>query len=273
MRRGTAGDGAAKRAAELAQLGDSERRLRLRAGRCHECLHRLRSQLVEHRRVAVIRARVLWVAVQPAQSRHRHGAERVELGAAGRAAAPAAGGGLRVAEDRAVDDDELAAADRLGQLGQRRQLEDPGTRRDVVGRRARPLGPGVEHEPGVVPIPRQPAGVDLGDREQPELDRGDDAEIAQTAAQRPQQLGIVIVVDPTVGAVGEHELDGGHMVRLQAALARLPAEPTAERIADDADGRRGAMQGRKAVLGGRVDNGLPANAGLGAGRSAGLRRS
>jgi hypothetical protein len=98
---------------------------------------------------------------------------------------------LHVIEDRAVDDDELSPANRLGQLRQRRQLQDPDARCDVVGRRARLLGPGVKHGMGVLPIPGQPAGVRLGGREQPELDGGDDAKIAKTAAQRPQQLRIV----------------------------------------------------------------------------------
>jgi len=37
-----------------------------------------------------------------------------------------------MAENRPVDHDELAAPDRLGQLRERRELENPGARGDIV---------------------------------------------------------------------------------------------------------------------------------------------
>jgi hypothetical protein len=71
----------------------------------------------------------------------------------------------------------------------------------------------------------------------------------------------MVAVDAALGSIGQHELDRGDVVGLEAALARLPADTTAERVADDADGGRGAVERGQPVLRGGVDHGLPPDAG------------
>ena len=114
------------------------------------------------------------------------------------------------------------------------------------------------------------AGVDLRDRVERELHRRDDAEAAAAAADRPEELGLVVAVGADEASVGGHELDGRDAVRGQAVAAREPAEAAAERVADHADVRRGAGEAREAVLGRGEGDLLPQHAGLGA-RGLGLR--
>ena len=101
--------------------------------------------------------------------------------------------------------------------------------------RAQDLGGPLEAE-------EQRARVELPHRHDRELDRGHDAEVPAAAAQRPEQLGLVRRVGAHELAVGGDELDRGHRVGLQAVLAGQPADAAAERVADDADVRRGAVQ-------------------------------
>jgi hypothetical protein len=84
-----------------------------------------------------------------------------------------------------LDHDELASADRLGDLLERRELKDAPNRGDLVGNRARPLEPGVQHLGRALPREEEDAGVDVRDRVQLDLERGDDAEAA--AAPRSAQ--------------------------------------------------------------------------------------
>ena len=71
-------------------------------------------------------------------------------------------------------------------------------------------------------------------------------------------------VRPDQLAVGGHELDGREAVRLEAVLARQPADAAAEGVAHDAHVGRGAMQRGEA---GALELGVdvhPARAGQGA---------
>ncbi len=116
------------------------------------------------------------------------------------------------------------------------------------------------------PLDREPedARVDLGDRQEVELDRGDDAEGAAAAAERPEEVGLVLRVGADEVAVRGDELDRGHLVGADAVLAGEPREAAAERVADDADIRRGACERGEAVLGRRLDDLDPDHARLGA---------
>ena len=164
----------------------------------------------------------------------------------------------RVALDGAVDHHDRAAADRLRDLRQRRQLHDPERGRDVVGRVGGPLRRRpCSTRSASRPVPDHEAGVDLGQRVEAELERGDDAEVAAAAAQRPEQLGVVVGVGADELAVGGDELDRGQAVGLQAVAAGEPAHAAAERVAGDADVGRGAVQRDQAVRGGGVDDVLP----------------
>jgi hypothetical protein len=75
-----------------------------------------------------------------------------------------------------------------------------------------------------------------------ELDRGDDAEAA-AAAQRPELVGLVIVVGADVLAVGGHELDRGQAIDLKPVTAPEPAESAAERVAGDAEVSARSLRG------------------------------
>ena len=92
------------------------------------------------------------------------------------------------------------------------------------------------------------AGVDLGDRDQAQLQRGDDRVAATTAAQRPEQVGLVLGVDRAGLAVGGDQLDRLHAVAGEAVAAAEPAEAAAEGVAGDADVGRGARHRAEAVL-------------------------
>jgi hypothetical protein len=54
----------------------------------------------------------------------------------------------------------------------------------------------VQHLGGALEGKENGAGVQLGDGIDGELDRGDDAEVAAAAAQRPEQLRLVARVGP-----------------------------------------------------------------------------
>ena len=86
---------------------------------------------------------------------------------------------------------------------------------------------------------------------QRELDRGHDAEVAAAAAQRPEQLGMLVRGGADRLAGRGHELDGEHVVAGEAVLALEPAGAAAEREARDAGARHAAADGGEAVLLGR----------------------
>src|SRR5438132_642324 len=83
-----------------------------------------------------------------------------------------------------------------------------------------PRAPGGQHLVGALDREEQRARVELVDRLDLELDRGDDAEVAAASAQRPEQLGMVLVVGADEAVLGRDELDRGDRVGLHAVLAR-----------------------------------------------------
>ena len=161
----------------------------------------------------------------------------------------------------------------LGQLGHGRELEHAADRRDLVGHARQPLVPRVQDLARALEREEQDAGVDLVDRVQLELDRRHDAEVAAAAAERPEELGLVLGVDAAQLAVGGHELDRGDAVRGEAVLARVPADAAAERVADDAHVRRGAVQRGEPELGGARHDVLPLRARARRARGGSRRRS
>jgi hypothetical protein len=64
---------------------------------------------------------------------------------------------------------------------------------------------------------------------QPELELGDHAKVAATAAQAPVQVGVLGLAGPHEVAVGGHDLEAGHVVARQAEPARQPAHPATQR--------------------------------------------
>ena len=89
---------------------------------------------------------------------------------------------------------------------------------------------------------------------QAEGERGDDAEVAAAAADRPEQVGVLVGARADALAAGQHELGLEQVVDRQAALAGQVAEAAAEGQAADA-GRRDdpARRGEAVLVGGGVD--------------------
>ena len=92
----------------------------------------------------------------------------------------------------------------------------------------------------------QRPGVDLGDREDVELHGADDADVGAAASHRPEQLRLVVGVDPVEDAVAGDQLDRGDRRAGQAVPAAEPAVAAAEGVARDADVRRRARPARPA---------------------------
>ena len=94
------------------------------------------------------------------------------------------------------------------------------------------------------------------DRVQRELERRDHAEVAAAAAQRPEQIGVLLLRCTNDARVGGHHLGGDQVVARQAGDRREPADAATEReagdagVADEAAGRCQAV-----LLRGRVDIG------------------
>ena len=158
-------------------------------------------------------------------------------------------------------DGEGAAAQRLGQRRIGREVQDRRPRHELVGERRQQLPPRVQHVARALEREEQRARVELRVGVDLELDRGDDAEVAVAAAQRPEQVGLVDGVRADEVAFRGHDLERGDAVGLEAVLARQPAHPAAEGIARDADVGRGAVERREAEIGQRGHDLLPAHAG------------
>ena len=168
---------------------------------------------------------------------------------------------LRPREDR-LDDGEAAAAKRLGDLGHRREMQDPADRGDLIRHRLGPVAPGPQHLARLLGWPEHGTGVQLGGLVQLELDRGHDAETAAAPANGPEKIGLVLAVGPDERAVCRDDLHLGDAVGREPAAPREPAHAAPERVADDADARGGSVQDDEALLGGGLDNIGPDRAGL-----------
>ena len=93
------------------------------------------------------------------------------------------------------------------------------------------------------------AGVQILDGIDGELDRRDDAEVAVAAAQRPEEIRLVLCVDADRAPVRGDELDRGDAVRLEAVLSAEPAHAAAQRVAGDSDVGGRPVQCGEPVLG------------------------
>ncbi len=241
-------------AAEVPQLERDERRARRGAGRRDELLDRLRRQRPEQQSLAAGGDRMLRVHVHAGELGCRARPDRVHDGAERAERGEQLVGDLRLAEVYGLDHDERLTSQRLRDVGDRREPEVAGDRRQLVGRLvAGELRPGVEDLALALDRPPEDAGVDLGDGHEPELQRRHDAEVAAAAAEGPEEIGLVVAVGADEATVGGDELDRVDARRRQAVPAAEEAQATADRVADDADvGRRAGERG-ETVLGGRLD--------------------
>ena len=259
---------AMERPADVPDLRRDERRAGLRAGGGDERVDRRGVELAEHHPLARVRHRLGRIHVElrdPDRRHHREGVDRRPERAQRLEQLRAL---VLAAHVHGLDDDELLTTEEVRQLRERRELEDPAHRGDLVRHRPRPVEPRVQHLGRALPGEEEDARVDLRDLVELHLDRRHDAEVAAAAPKRPEELGIVLVVDAAQLAVGRHELDRDDAVRREAELARVPADAAAERVAGDADVGRRAVERGEAELGGARDDLLPLRAGPDAGDAA-----
>ena len=206
------------------------------------------------------------VHVHPREARGRHRGEGVDL----RPQRPQRREELRSlglrAEQRDLDRREGPTAQLLGELRERRQADHASHRGRGLGRLRGPGVPRVQHLRRALPGEEQRPGVELGHGHEVELERRHDAEVAATALQGPQQVGLVIGVRSDPRSVGEDDVRRGHRARGEAVRPAVPAQPAAERVADDADVGREAVQRCEALLGRGADDVAPQRAGADAGR-------
>ena len=85
------------------------------------------------------------------------------------------------------------------------------------------------------------------DRVEPELEAGDDAEVAAAASERPEEVGVLGCAGANHLAGRGHDLGGLEVVNGHAVLAAEPAEAAAERQAGNAGGGVDAKRRGEAV--------------------------
>src|SRR5262249_61891913 len=87
----------------------------------------------------------------------------------------------------------------------------------------------AEDLPGVGRVPEDGSSQNGGpDGVEAELERGDHAEVATAASQRPEQVGVLVLGRPQELAVGRNDVDGEEVVDREAVPAHQPADATAE---------------------------------------------
>ncbi len=85
-------------------------------------------------------------------------------------------------------------------------------------------------------------GDGVGQRMEPELERGRDPEVRPGSSEAPEEVGILVLARTHDPAVCGHELDGKQVVDRQAVLAVQPSHAAAEGepgdagVGDDTDG-------------------------------------
>src|SRR4029453_10315835 len=94
------------------------------------------------------------------------------------------------------------------------------------------------------------------------LDRPDDAEAAPAPPDGPEQIGLVLTVQPHKFSLGSHELDRGDAIGGEPSAPRQPAHAAPECVADYADVGRGTVEDDEALFGGRHDTVLPERSSL-----------
>ena len=168
----------------------------------------------------------------------------------------------------AVEDQDLPTGEHRGHAGQRRQVHQAQRGRGLPRRVGGPRLPERRDDGGVGRVPERAARDDERHGQELDLDLGDDAEAAAPAAQRPEQLRLVLRARDDRLAVGQHDGDRADVVGGDAGRPAVEADAAAEQVADDADGGAGAVQRGEAVRLGRGDERAPGGAGGDAGGPA-----
>ena len=118
--------------------------------------------------------------------------------------------------------DQRPAVNRFGQERHRRRGGEVDQRRQLVGQRARPLAVEAQNLRGVL------ARVEDRSRQyrrahpvEPELERGDDAEVAAAAAQRPEQVRVLGLAGMDQAAVRGDDVRGDRGCRRSGRALRI----------------------------------------------------
>jgi hypothetical protein len=103
-----------------------------------------------------------------------------------------------------------------------------------------PALPGVEHLSHILPRPRHRADRYVPNRVHAKGEGGSDPEVsAASAAQRPEEIGVLTLTGAQHIAIGVDQLDGEEVVAREPILAREKADAAAESQAGDTDARAG----------------------------------
>ena len=176
------------------------------------------------------RHRVDRLVRDPAQVGHPHRTRQIHHDAAhGTQRSDQLLGLGRRAEVRDRDRGKGLAPDLLGDLGHRRELVGVVPEGELVGSGRGHLTERTQHLRHLLDLPEQPTAVEVEARQQPDLHRSDDAEVATPAAQGPEQVrvgGTRHGPRLSVGVDDLHRLDG---VRGEPVGPTEPAHPTGER--------------------------------------------
>ncbi|VXB15634.1 hypothetical protein MICRO8M_100409 [Microbacterium sp. 8M] len=242
-------DRAGMRAAERDQTVD-QRVVELGEQAVHRQHRRHRIvDVMRHRaqRVRVRRARHLAAHALDRRDRLQHGLERSLVGAR--------------------PDDREAGAGRSAGVHRRHVHVGDGQ----LARRGRQGVPHDAQQRGLVAVDRQLAGQDARERRRLEVEPRDDAEVAATAPDRPEQLGVLRGGGLDHPTVRGHHLRAAELVDRESAVAHEQADAAADGEAADPDARGVAGTDRHAVRGERRGHLAPERARADADQAAPLR--
>jgi hypothetical protein len=107
--------------------------------------------------------------------------------------------------------------------------------------------PSADSFPAELGRKHEDARVEVGHRDQVDVQGGNDRVVAAATAERPEEILASVGVDGDRLAGRGDQLDRPHVVAGEPEPTPEPAHPTAERVADHADVDRGARQRAEAV--------------------------
>ena len=150
-----------------------------------------------------------------------------------------------VAPDDAAD---LAQVDLLGERRPRRHGVEGEEAVQLARRSREKLAVDREHLGAGLDRPERRPADDRAHLVQPEEERGDDAEVAAAAPDRPVQIGVLVGARAHALAACQHELRLEQVVDREPALAGQVADAAAEGEAADPGGRDDPARRREPVL-------------------------
>ncbi len=133
-------------------------------------------------------------------------------------------------------------------------MPEPEPAVEIAGRVRHQVAEEAEHLRRRLDRPHRRPGDDGADRMDAEEERGDDAEVPAAAADRPEQVAVLVGVRTHLRAVGQHQLCLEQVVDREAVLPRQVPVAAAEGQAADAGRRQDpARQGEPVLVGRGVD--------------------